>query len=361
MKFSFWSKSKLGIACIHAVAWLFILFLPMLFRYLVPNERRFPPREHFRPPGHYPSANEFMHAVGGAELLINLLWIGLFYINVYWLLPKFFFRRLYKRYAVSQLIVLTFMVSVMIIVFRIAIPNPRAGFPIPLITMTGLPFFFIQAVSITFYTVREKISSDQRKQEEENERLRSELSFLRSQVSPHFLFNVLNNMVGLARKKSDRLEPALIELSGLMRYMLYEADVAKVPLSKEIAYLRNYIELQKMRFGKEVSIITNFPDTPTISFIEPMILIPFVENAFKHLGSGQDKPFVHISIGYTGRTLQLSVTNSCVPNTVARKDRYSGIGLQNVQRRLTLLYPDKHQLTTLENGSTYQTKLSIEL
>ena len=121
--------------------------------------------------------------------------------------------------------------------------------------------------------------------EKETENLKTELSFLRSQVSPHFMFNVLNNMVALARKQSDALEPSLIKLSSLLRYMLYETDEEKVLVEREIEYLNNYIDLQKQRFGKNIRITTSFDEREKGYTIEPMLLIPFVENAFKH-GTG---------------------------------------------------------------------------
>jgi LytS/YehU family sensor histidine kinase len=129
----------------------------------------------------------------------------------------------------------------------------------------------------------EKIKSDL-----ENERLKSELSFLRSQISPHFMFNLLNSMVSLARKKSDLLEPMLIKMSEILRYMLYEKDDSKIPIEKEHAYLNNYIDLQILRFGKKVKVNFESNLENTSLLIEPMLLIPFVENAFKH-GTGMIK------------------------------------------------------------------------
>ena len=114
------------------------------------------------------------------------------------------------------------------------------------------PFLFIWAMSTVYWFVTDKIRTEQLMKERENENLKTELSFLRSQVSPHFLFNVLNNMVAMARLKSDQLEPSLIRLSGLMRYMLYESDETSVTLLREIEYVNSYIELQKIRYAKSL-------------------------------------------------------------------------------------------------------------
>src|SRR6266487_1244233 len=137
-------------------------------------------------------------------------------------------------------------------------------------------YFFILAASIAYRMIIDKIASDKLLQERENENLKTELSFLRSQVSPHFMFNVLNNMVALARKRSDQLETSLIKLSSLMRYMLYETDEARVSLEKEMEYLQSYIDLQRQRFGKNIAIDTSFTEVDGSYTIEPMLLIPFV-------------------------------------------------------------------------------------
>src|SRR4029078_9561482 len=131
---------------------------------------------------------------------------------------------------------------------------------------------------------KDRIYNERISREKETENLKTELSFLRSQVSPHFMFNIMNNMVALARKRSELLEPSLIKLSALLRYMLYETE-EKVPLQKEVEYLQSYIDLQKQRFGKGVAIHTCLQQVDDTYQIEPMLLIPFVENAFKH-GTG---------------------------------------------------------------------------
>jgi two-component system LytT family sensor kinase len=139
--------------------------------------------------------------------------------------------------------------------------------------------------------------------ERETAHLESELTFLRSQISPHFMFNILNNLVALARKKSDDLEPAIINLSQLMRYMLYESDVHRVFLSKEIEYIKSYINLQMLRFGSNVKINIDVQFDTDLYTIEPMLLIPFVENAFKH-GTGMvENPVIDISIAVDADTI----------------------------------------------------------
>ena len=198
--------------------------------------------------------------------------------------------------------------------------------------------------------------------EKETENLKTELSFLRSQVSPHFMFNVLNNMVALARKKSDELEPSLIKLSSLLRYMLYETDESKVLVEKEVGYLQSYIDLQQQRFGNKVIINTNFGKIENGYTIEPMLLIPFVENAFKH-GTGLI-PDAQINIDLTVQNHQLnfSVQNRYVNGeTFEVKDKTSGIGLNNVKRRLNLLYSNNHTLKIDKTDGWFTILLQLNL
>ncbi|MEO7768411.1 MAG: histidine kinase, partial [Ferruginibacter sp.] len=222
-------------------------------------------------------------------------------------------------------------------------------------------FIFILACSIAYRTIRDRIISDKLAKEKENEFLKTELSLLRSQVSPHFMFNVLNNMVALARKQSDQLEPSLIKLSSLMRYMLYETGEEKVSLEKETEYLQSYIDLQQQRFGKKVVINTTMKPADKMYFIEPMLLIPFVENAFKH-GTGMiDHAHISIDLDAQNDQLQFRVQNKYDPSSSEIKDKASGIGLANVQRRLELLYNGDHRLSVDKDGSLFTITLQIHL
>ncbi len=197
--------------------------------------------------------------------------------------------------------------------------------------------------------------------EQEMVHLRTELNFLRSQISPHFLFNVLNSMVALVRKRSDQLEPVIIQLSQLMRYMLYEADDKPVPLEKEIAYLKNYIQLQSLRFGQNINVKVRFPELDNSFYtLAPMLLIPFVENAFKHGTSMVDKPIIMIDMDLKPEDHEISfrVVNEINP-LESSKDEQSGIGLANVKRRLELLYPGKHKLFISKTEHAFVAELKL--
>jgi len=223
------------------------------------------------------------------------------------------------------------------------------------------PFLFILACSTAYRMIQDRIQSEQLRQEKETETLKTELSFLRSQVNPHFMFNVLNNMVALARKKSNLLEPSLIQLSSLLRYMLYETDEDKVALQKEVEYLHSYIDLQQQRFGKNLIMLVNTEFTDNNYEIEPMLLIPFVENAFKH-GTGMiEKPQIEVELHTEKNVLWFVVKNKYSDQYKEVKDKTSGIGLTNVKRRLNLLYGNNHKLEITKQEGWFITSLQLKL
>lgn len=208
------------------------------------------------------------------------------------------------------------------------------------------PYFLTLAASLAFRMMRDKTRAEALAQEKQQESLKTELSFLRSQISPHFMFNVLNNINALARLKSDELEPTIIKLSSLMRYMLYETNVEKVPLRSEVVYLRSYIDLQLQRFGSKVKVKVTLEEEGLEGFeIEPMLLVPFVENAFKHGVGRIDNPEINIHLYTRDRVLFFTAANRYEEDAGELKDKSSGIGLSNVRRRLNLLYEKDHILT----------------
>ncbi|QKJ30923.1 histidine kinase [Mucilaginibacter mali] len=225
-----------------------------------------------------------------------------------------------------------------------------------------IPYIFILGISISYRIIIDNAKQEKIRKEKENENLKTELSFLRSQVSPHFIFNILNNMVALARKKSDMLEPSLIELSKLMRYMLYENDDERVSLGREVDYLKSYIALQLLRFGDDVTIMFNPPDNINAYYIEPMLLAPFVENAFKHGVGMVEDPQINITLSVDDATgwMDFKVMNTVAPQQHT-KDKDSGIGLVNVRRRLELLYKEDYNLDIMQNDNIFIAALKIKL
>ena len=225
-----------------------------------------------------------------------------------------------------------------------------------------LPYIFIIGTSISYRIVTDSSRQEKLRKEQETETLKTELNFLRSQVSPHFMFNVLNTLVSMARKKSDLMEPSLIKLSNLMRYMLYESNDEKISLEQEIQYLKSYIDLQLLRFGDDIDLELNIANNVEGFEIEPMLLIAFVENAFKHGVGMVENPFIKIHLDVDKKTseLRFTVENSIAPLDSA-KDKSSGIGLNNMRRRLELLYNGRYKLETAEKGGIFVSNLNIGL
>jgi LytS/YehU family sensor histidine kinase len=219
---------------------------------------------------------------------------------------------------------------------------------------------FYAAIGTSYRLISDRMKEDEEIKEQENERLKSELSFLRSQISPHFMFNVLNSVVSLSRRKPEMVEPVVVKLSELMRYMIYETNDSIVPISKELAYLESYIDLQRIRFGNDIQINFTHELGPTSSSIEPMLLIPFVENAFKHGVGFIENPTIEIELKDSAKELTFHVANKKGATLNEKKDESSGIGLANVNRRLELLYPSNHELVIKESDSEFEITLTIK-
>jgi two-component system, LytTR family, sensor kinase len=198
------------------------------------------------------------------------------------------------------------------------------------------------------------------KAEMESQNRASELALLRSQINPHFLFNTLNNIYSLVYKKSDEAPAAVMKLSSIMRYMLYDANTEKVPLEKEIEYLQSFIELQKLRQKEQDFVEMTITGSPEGKTIAPMLLIPFVENAFKHGNKSGSCPGISITLTIKPGSITFEVNNSVRSDTTIQKDASAGIGLHNIQRRLDLLYPGKHSLLITEENALFNVKLILE-
>lgn len=188
----------------------------------------------------------------------------------------------------------------------------------------------------------------------------SELTLLRSQVNPHFLFNTLNNIYSLVYKKSDDAPAALMKLSSIMRYMLYDANTDSVLLEKELDYLNSFIELQKLRLKHkdfvDLKIIGNIKEKT----ISPMLLIPFVENAFKHGSKNVQSPGIKITLTVMEKGIEFEVINHIKKGLQINKDKEGGIGLQNIKRRLELLYPGQHNILINKDENIFYVKLIIK-
>jgi LytS/YehU family sensor histidine kinase len=191
----------------------------------------------------------------------------------------------------------------------------------------------------------------------------ADLQFLKSQINPHFLFNALNTLYGTALKgESDKTAEGIQKLGDMMRFMLYENTLDLIPMEKEIEYLKNFIALQKLRIqpSSDISIEECIDIAPIRCKIAPMLLIPFVENAFKHGISLKDRSWIKIKLGSDGNILNFEVRNSVHENEGNLEYGKSGIGLMNVRERLKLQYPDKHILDIAETDNEFNVKLVLQ-
>jgi two-component system, LytTR family, sensor kinase len=192
------------------------------------------------------------------------------------------------------------------------------------------------------------------------EKLQAEVNFLRSQVNPHFLFNVLNNLYALTLKKSDHAPEVVLKLSEMMEYMLYDSDGSNVLLQKEIGYLNTYLDLEKLRFGGHSEIQLNIHGEVNGQVIAPLLLLPLVENAVKHGISLQtSEAWLRVDLQVSKTALKFKVENSKPP--LRPRAAKGGIGLDNLKKRLELLYPGRHTFSTNDHGKTFSADLEIVL
>lgn len=191
----------------------------------------------------------------------------------------------------------------------------------------------------------------------------SELQLLQSQISPHFLFNTLNNMYGLSITQQEKIPPLLLKLSELLRYSVYDARKSYVQVKDELAYINNYIDFEKMRIGERLALTTDFEDfSASDAKIAPMLLIVFIENAFKHSkNSPNDRIFVHISLKTWGNRLLFTCVNSYSSGQDKVVNEDSGFGLDNAKKRLELLYAKDHHLVIEDSDNTYKVMLQLKM
>ena len=327
---------KAVIVLLHILAWIILSFVPL---YLVPLTA---------------PESEFKEIGFSAALHMGML-IFIFYFNFYFLYPVYFRKKQIFIYVVLCIITSLIFTTIYTLV--------RQHYHL---FYTSLALFifvksFISLAVIALSTFSRLVYDTLSQKQRETENLRTELSFLRSQVSPHFMFNVLNGLVALIRQKSDQLEPVVMELSNLLRYMLYESDEEKVSLKTEVDYLLSYVRIQLIRFSDDVAVQMDIQRNLPDKLIEPMLLIPLVENAFKHGIGLIEQPVIQISLTYVQEELTFTVKNKFTETyTKPQEKRNAGIGLENLKKRLNLLYAD-HLLTVEKTGSWFIVLLRIRI
>ena len=280
----------------------------------------------------------------------------------YWLMPRFLYKKKYWQFFGFVVLIVALVIGVEeVFLEQIFFPGSQKASSFP-----GVVFSLLEVLPVITILSGFKFGWDALRKQEQIEELQSavkesELEFLRSQINPHFLFNNLNNLYSHALEGSTKTPGIILELSGLLRYMLYECKEKFVSLEKEVEQLNNFIKLSKLQIEDRGMVQFDTKGIEPGFRIAPLILIVFIENAFKHSQAGQSENIeIDISLEMKANTLHFYCANNYVPNegmdTVA-----GGIGLKNVQKRLDLLYPDKHNLTIDESHNLYKVNLSIEL
>jgi len=287
-----------------------------------------------------------------------------FYLNYLYLVPQFLKRRNIFQYLIALILALLVFTPVYYFLEQNFYPllgwksyNVDLNFSFALMITLSANFLHIFLGILLSYLMDWR-SMRMKKEIAEKDQLKTELAFLKSQVNPHFLFNTINDIYALTRQQSEQAPDALLKLSELLRYMLRESDDPLVPLGKEIEYLENVIELQKIgqkgRSYIDFKVIGNIEQQK----IAPLILINFIENAFKHGIFNNPATPITILIKLDTTTVHFRIQNQV--NTF-KKDKTGGIGLVNVKRRLALIYPDKHELLITQDPANFTVDLKIDL
>ena len=216
--------------------------------------------------------------------------------------------------------------------------------------------------AVALKSIQNLYVAEEKRKEEKRAKTEAELKNLKSQLNPHFLFNTLNNIYALIAISQEKSQAAVIDLSKMLRYILYEADAEEVEISKEINFIENYIKLMRLRLSDKVEVTTHFDITQNESLhIAPLLFITFVENAFKHGISVNEHSFVHFSIVETSpHTIECILENSCFPKDGKTDKSGSGIGLENLKRRLELIYPKRFQFSCGTENHVYKSRLIID-
>lgn len=283
---------------------------------------------------------------------------------VWYMAPKLLFKKRYILFA-GLSILLIFLGAYFASNFVSNPPPPPINLGPPKRPVPTQFFVHLLLIGIAYIlaTLLETFVFAQKKEEEtirnKNEKLQTELKLLKSQINPHFLFNSLNNIYALSVINSDRTQRSISYLSDMLRYVLYECDQQLVPLEREITYIENYIKLFSLKSSKTYPITTDFEVLDHTIKVAPMLFIPFMENALKH--SNIEKitdAFIRIKIHADAREVQFEIENSN-PKQPISKDKLGGIGIENVKRRLAILYPGRHHLHLDTNGAIFKVGLKL--
>ena len=328
-----------------------------------------------------------------SEWLRIFVFFLVFLINIGFLIPKYLITQKYKAYIISAISMIVMMSVTGFFVNSILFPAPvkmppmNLGSGIPMELSSGMPApigfkpvrstdynsisliiitnmiisFLVVGSSTTFKAIGQWLISDDRRKDLEKEQLKIEMALLRHQLSPHFFMNTLNNIHSLIDIDTEDAKDAVIRLSTMMRYLLYDTSQGYTNLKKEIGFIESYISLMKLRFLKNVSVTLEVPEEIPDLQIPPMLFISLLENAFKHGVSYKKESFVLFKIEITDHYLNCTIKNSKHYKVPDYGDQYSGIGLANIRKSLDLLFGNNYQYQIMETETEYHVYLSVPI
>lgn len=344
---------------LHVTGWIILFILP---QYLIVGE-------------------SFWDTRATLIILFNTLVYGIiFYVNYLVLIPKLMHKRRGLYYFPIALIFMVVMQIASYNAFRPLFPprdhdrkelteaakdEPHKG-KVPGPKRMMVYNFYITSVLVTSFAVGLRYGEKSRKRDREmkeleKEKLNSELAMLKNQISPHFFFNTLNNIYSLIEVNTADAQTSVLNLSKMMRYLLYETEHGNVKLSREIEFMRHYIDLMKLRLHSRVRLDVDFPDTYNDVDIPPLLFITFIENAFKHSAGYQGNPFIKISLSTQGSTVIFNSENSIsISSSPDAPKVESGIGLENIRKRLTLIFGENYTLEIDTQNTVYSVVLQVD-
>jgi two-component system, LytTR family, sensor kinase len=298
---------------------------------------------------------------------LNVCLVLFFYLNYSLLLPRFYVKGETKKYFFSILTVYACFQLVIVVFRKLAFAeNPQMAENDAIIRMshaisTGF-FLLMWAASSGFKLSEEWRNAEVSHRKTDQRRLEAELALIKSQINPHFLLNTLNNLYAISLTTPEKTPDGILKLSEMVTYILYECDKTMVPLAHDLAFIENYLSLQRLRLPPNAVLYIEMPPIgKRMGQLEPMLLIPFIENAFKHGLTTQKPCKIFISIQFLKNILVLHVENDVFPQKTNKKSDESGIGLSHTRQRLEHSYAHEHTLTIENNGSKHLVKLTLKV
>jgi sensor histidine kinase YesM len=284
------------------------------------------------------------------------------YSLLYILVPRFLLKRKFISFFIGLAIVLAAcMLYTVVAQLSLDGSNNFRGMKIT-VGKNVLPFLHVGGIALSIKLLMYWYEQRQKTLEAEQQKTAAELQLLRAQLHPHFLFNTLNNLYSHTLEASPKSPEIVLKLSELLRFMIYEGDSAKIPLRQEIKLLKNYIALEQMRYGDRLEVSLNITGDVGSYQIAPLLLLPFLENAFKH-GTGKqlDRCWINLTLAVEGSAMYFKLVNSADHVRDEEESVPGGLGLPNVRRRLELLYKDKHRFGTKSLEDVFIVDLEINL